>query len=135
MAEERFFDSQIVTDAIQDIVEMQNQVLIFAQYGEFATIPEQRENLQLLRDLQQKQKNMCFRCTLVDDPDAKHLLAEVLAHFEEFGHTVDPEDPMAVFAEVEANLDIIEKELDFCEKFGYFPGEEPGGETPPTSEV
>lgn len=128
---ERFFDSEIVTEAIQDIVEMQNEVLIFAQYGEFATIEAQRDNLQLLRRLQSKQKNMCFRCILSDDPDAKQLLDEVLEHFEQYGHEVDRDNPMEVFDQVEAELTVIEKELDFCEKFGYYPGEEPGGETPP----
>ena len=129
--DKRFFDSQIVTEAIQDIVEMQNEVLLFAQYGEFATIAEQRDNLKLLRALHSKQKNMCFRCTLTDDPDAKRLLEEVLSHFREFGHEIDPDNPLLVFDNVEADLDVIEHELDFCEKFGYFPGEEPGGETPP----
>ena len=132
---ERFFDSEIVTEAIQDIVEMQNQVLIFAQYGEYASIAEQKENLELLKALHSKQKNMCFRCILSEDPDAKQLLAEVLDHFRDFGHDIDPSNPMEVFDKVRRDLDNLEKELDFCEKYGYFPDDEPGGENPPSSEL
>lgn len=128
---ERFFDSEIVTEAIQDIVEMQNQVMIFAQYGEYASIAEQRENLELLKVLHSKQRNMCFRCILSGDPDAKQLLAEVLDHFREHGHDINPDNPLAVFDKVREDLDNVEKELDFCEKYGYFSDEEPGGETPP----
>jgi len=135
MPEDTFFESEIVTDAIRDIMEMQDQVLIFAQYGEFASIKEQRENLQLLRALMKKQQNMCFRCMMSDSPSAKSLLDEVLNHFEKFGHEVDRSNPMALFNEVKDNLDEIEMELDFCEEHGYFPGEEPGGETPPSTEM
>ena len=130
MPEDTFFQSSIVTDAIEDIMDMQNQVLLFAQYGEFASIQDQKDNLKVLRELQMKQKNMCFRCILSDSPDAKALLWEVIGHFEKYGHVVDPENPLALFDEVENNLQEIEDDLNFCEKYGYFPGEEPGGESP-----
>ena len=128
---ESFFESEIVARSIEDIVEMQNEVLIFSQFADFATIEQQKENLVLLRKLQNKQENMCFRCILSDDPDAKALLAEVLAHFEQFGHVIDPENPMQVFDQVRAQLQEIEDDLNYAEEHGYFPGEEPGGETPP----
>lgn len=128
---DKFFSSQVVMDAIEEIVEMQAEVLMFSQYAEFSSIDDQKRNLELLRALQSKQKNMCFRCILSDDPDAKTLLEEVLKHFEEHGHAVDRKNPMAVFAEVEASLDDLEESLDYYDKFGYFPGEEPGGENPP----
>ena len=128
---EKFFSSPVVMDAIEDIVEMQAEVLLFSQYAEYASIEDQKKNLQLLRRLQSKQKNMCFRCILSDDPDAKALLEEVLKHFEAYGHHVNRDDPMAVFAEVEASLDDLEESLAFHDRFGYFPDEETGGETPP----
>ncbi len=133
MAEDNFFESTIVADSIKDILELQEEVLAFAQYGEYATIEEQQDNLDTLRKLMAKQRNMCFRCTLTDSPDAKKLLNEVLSHFEEFGHTVDRDNPMQVFEEINDNLDDIEFELDFFSKYGRYPDEEePGGETPPS---
>ena len=132
MPEDNFFSSQIVLDSIKEIMELQNEVLVFSQYAEFATIIEQQNNLDLLRRLMYKQKNMCFRCTMSDSPDAKNLLNEVLDHFERYGHTVDRDNPMLVFNEVNDNLDDIEFELDFFSKYGRYPDEEEGGETPPT---
>lgn len=129
---ENFFDSEQVQSAICDIVDMQNEVLIFAQYAEYASLEQQRENLVLLRSLHAKQENMVFRCMLSEDPDAKVLLAEVLGHFADFGHEIDPGNPMKVFAEVKDQLQEIEDDLNFAEEHGYFPGEEPGGETPPS---
>ena len=133
MPEDNFFTSQVVLESIKEIVELQNEVLVFSQYAEFATIIEQQNNLDLLRRLMSKQKNMCFRCIMTDSPDAKKLLNEVLDHFEQFGHTVDRDNPMLVFNEVNDNLDDIEFELDFFSKYGRYPDDEEGGETPPTT--
>lgn len=132
MPEDNFFESQVVLDSITEIMELQNQVLLFSMYAEYASIAEQQDNLDLLRRLMAKQKNMCFRCTMTDSPSAKSLLNEVMDHFTKFGHTVDPNDPMAVFAEVAENLDDIEFELDYFSKYGRYPDEE-GGETPPST--
>lgn len=128
---ENFFESEVVIEAIEDIVSMQDEILVFSEFADYATLEQQRENLDTLRKLSAKQKNMCFRCMLSDDPDAKILLAQVLSHFEGFGHTIDEEDPLKVFTEVEANLQEIDDDLTYAEKNGYFPGEEPGGEIPP----
>ena len=133
MPEDNFFSSQVVLESIKEIVELQNEVLVFSQYAEFATIIEQQNNLDLLRRLMSKQKNMCFRCIMTDSPDAKNLLNEVLDHFEQFGHTVDRDNPMLVFNEVSENLDDIEFELDYFSKYGRYPDDEEGGETPPTT--
>ena len=133
MPEDNFYESDAVVDSIQEILELQQQVMVFSQYGEFATISEQQDNLDNLRKLMSKQKNMCFRCILTDSPDAKTLLHEVLCHFEEHGHTIDHNNPLSVFDEIQSNLDEIEFELDYYSKYGRYPDEEePGGETPPT---
>lgn len=127
----KFFESDVVAASIEEIVEMQQEVLIYSQFIEYATLEQQRDNLDLLRRLQVKQKNMCFRCLLSDDPDAKHMFNEVMSHFAEYGHVIDPENPMKVFDEVEEQLDEMEEDIEYCEKYGYFPGEDPGGENPP----
>ena len=132
MPEDNFFESDVVADSLREILELQESVLAFAQYGSFASIEEQQNNLDVLRKLMSKQRNMCFRCTLTDSPDAKALLHEVLNHFEQYGHTVDRENPMEVFTEIGASLDEIEFELDYFSKYGRYPDEEePGGESPP----
>ncbi len=130
MDNERFFDSDIVMAAIEDISDMQNQVLLFSQYADFASVQDQKENLVLLKELHAKQKNMCFRCILSTDTDAKLLLEDVIQHFEGYGHKVDRNNPMEVFEEVYLDLLEIEKGIIFAEEHGYYPDEESGGETP-----
>ena len=125
MDNERFFDSDIVMAAIDDIADMQNQILLFSQYADYATVQDQKENLVLLKELHGKQKNMCFRCILSSDPDAKLLLEDVVKHFESFGHTVDRDNPMSVFEAVYDDLLEIEKGIAFAEEHGYYPDEEP----------
>lgn len=127
----KFFESEVVMYAIEEIMDLQTEVMLFAQYADYASLEQQRENINLLKKLMGKQKNMCFRCTLVDDPDAKTLLTEVLEHFVSHGHTVDYNDPIKVFDEVALQIQEMDDDLTYAEKHGYFPGEEPGGETPP----
>ena len=129
--DDSFFASEIVANAIEEIMDMQTQVMLFAQFGEYASLEDQKENLELLRNLKEKQMNMCFRCMLSDSEDAKKLLGEVMDHFKKFGHDVDTSDPLKVFAEVEQSLVEMQDDIEYCEKHGFFPGEEPGGETPP----
>ena len=128
---ESFFESDVVAHAIMDIMELQNEVLVFSEFVEFATLDQQRQNLEQLKRLKDKQQNMVFRCILSDDKDAKGLLKEVMDHFRDCGHEVDYDDPMKVFEGVAATLKEMEDDLDYAEKHGYFPGEEPGGESPP----
>lgn len=132
MAED-FFESPIVIEALDDIVKMQEQIITFAAFAEYATIDDQWDNLKTLRALSSKQRNMCFRCILSDDDRAKVLLNDVLEHFKESGHVIDPTNPISVFDDVERDLDDLEEKLKFAEEHGFFPGEEPGGETPPYS--
>lgn len=127
----KFFESTVVLEAIEEISILQQEVLEFSIYADFANLEQQRENLNLLKTLMDKQKNMCFRCILSDDEDAKILLAEVIAHFQDHGHIVDINDPIKLFDQVSEQLKEMEDDLDYAEKHGYFPGEEPGGETPP----
>lgn len=129
----KFFESPMVLESIEEIDILQQEVLEFSLYADYANLEQQRDNLNLLKVLMGKQQLMCFRCILSDDSDAKALLAEVLAHFQQYGHDIDPENPMKVFTEVERQLQEMEDDLDYADKHGYFPGEEPGGETPPST--
>ena len=130
---EDFFDSPVVLAALDEIVDLQNQVLLFSTFGEFSSLAQQRENLDVLLSLHAKQKNMCFRCMLADDESAKILMWEVLKHFESFGHTINEDDPLSVFDEVKETLDQLGYDIDYCEEHGHYPDEEQGGETPPST--
>ena len=131
MTDEDFFSSSIVEESINEIIDLQNKALLFSTFGDSPSIEQQRENLEVLKDLHEKQKNMCFRCLISGNEDAKLMLMGVIGYFESFGYKVDPDNPMAVFDDVKDTLDQLEYEIIYCEMNGFFPGEEPGGETPP----
>ena len=49
MANDPFFDSAVVGDALADIVDLQMEVLAFSEVADYATIVDQKINLKKLR--------------------------------------------------------------------------------------
>ena len=107
-----FFDSEIVQHSLEDIALLQSEVLMFAQYGLYATIEEQRANVEVLRTLLAKQKNMFFRCMLSDSDSAKELAQEIVDHFAKYGMVEDADNPIELFDLMSISIDEIEKEID-----------------------
>lgn len=106
-----FYESEVVGDALAEIVDLQYAVLVFAEYAGHATIKDQKENLRRLRILLEKQKNMFFRCTLSKESSAKELRHDILMHLQQNGHTIDWHDPIKVFDELNSQLDDIELDI------------------------
>ena len=111
MANDPFFDSAVVGDALADIVDLQHEVLLFAEVADYATIVDQKDNLKKLRLLLEKQKNMFFRCQLSDSEAAKELHDEILMHLQQNGHIIDWHDPIKIFDQLALELDDIELDL------------------------
>lgn len=111
-----FFESEVVMASLQDIMDLQMEVLLFAEYGMYASTEDQRENLKVLRTLLAKQKNMFFRCMLSDSPAAKELMAEILEHFKEHGHE-NAADPLKVFESMSDQIDKIEEDINKYEQY------------------
>lgn len=111
-----FFESEIVADSLQDIVALQTEVMIFAEYGQFASIEDQKNNLKVLRMLLAKQKNMFFRCLLSDAPSAKELAKDIIDHFKTMGYDI-PENPMDLFEEMAIGIDQIEQDINEYEEY------------------
>lgn len=110
-----FFESEVVKDSLQDIVDLQMEVMLFAEYALYATVEEQKRNLKVLRMLLAKQKNMFFRCMLSDSPGAKDLMEEILQHFRDHGHE-NVANPLKVFDDMSENLDQIEQDINKYEE-------------------
>jgi len=111
-----FFESEVVMSSLQDIMDLQMEVLLFAEYGMYASTEDQRENIKVLRVLLAKQKNMFFRCMLSDSPAAKELMAEILAHFKEHGHE-NTADPLKVFESMTDQIDKIEEDINKFDQY------------------
>ena len=111
MANDPFFDSAVVGDALADIVDLQMEVLAFSEVADYATIVDQKINLKKLRLLLEKQKNMFFRCQLSKSEAAKELHDEILMHLQENGHIIDWHDPIKIFDQLALELDDIELDI------------------------
>ena len=107
---DKFFESEIVIHALEDIMVLQSEVLMFSQYALYATLEEQRLNVKTLRTLLSKQKNMFFRCMLSESPAAKELMAEIIDHFQSCG-IENTGDPMEMFDLMAISIDEIENDL------------------------
>ena len=108
-----FVESKVVQACLEDILDLQMEVMMFASVVDIdvATIQQQKENLSTLKELHRKQKNMFFRCQLCPESEAaRTMVIEILAHFEQMGYDVDLNDPISVFDIVEQSL--IELEVD-----------------------
>ena len=106
-----FLESEVVQKSLEDIMDLQMEVVLFSTYMETASIEEQKENLVRLRELQEKQKNMFFRCQLCKTEAANNMVIEVLSHFENCGYAIDLLNPISVFDEVEESLNSIEVDI------------------------
>ena len=111
-----FFESDIVAHCLEDIVSLQTEVLVFSEYGLFASLEDQKANIKTLRTLLDKQKNMFFRCMLSKEPSAKELAKDIIEHFVTMGYDI-PENPMDLFDEMGISIDQIEQDLNEYEEF------------------
>ena len=106
-----FVESQVVQSALDEIIELQMEVMLFSTVMDHATLEQQKQNLKTLKELHQKQKNMFFRCQLCPDSQAaRTMVLEILTHFENCGYDIDLNNPMGVFDIVETTL--IDLEVD-----------------------
>ncbi len=110
MSDSVFFESEIVQSSLEDITCLQSEVMIFAQYGLYATVDEQLYNLKVLRLLLDKQRNMFVRCMLSEFDDAKELADEIVAHFSKYGYDSE-ENPMELFDLMSISIDEAEQDL------------------------
>ena len=108
-----FYDSQVVSKALEEIVDLQYAVLIFAEHGDEMPMSAQKENIKTLRLLLEKQRNMFFRCQLEKDKSesAKELHDDILMHLQQNGHIIDWHDPIKVFDDLQLQVDDLELDL------------------------
>lgn len=104
-----FFKSEVVQKCLEEIDFLQNCVMVFSQYADYATVEDQKDNLQNLRLLLEKQRNMYARCRLcTDDEGAKDMMREVEQHFYDNGFPMAIGNMEEVFDRLDLNLDDIE---------------------------
>ena len=107
-----FFESEVVQKCLEEIDFLQNCVMVFSQYADYATVEDQKENIQNLRLLLEKQRNMYSRCRLCgDDEGARDMMREVEQHFYSNGFPYAIGNMEEVFDKLDCNLDEIEESI------------------------
>ena len=102
-----FFQSEIVREAIKEMEELQKQIMEDTFKAPMMSKEEKKDHVELMRSFLEKQKNLYFRLSLSDDPEALEMKqriqdAAVFLGFE--GNNVNE-----LFEEMENTLDRLDK--------------------------
>jgi hypothetical protein len=102
-----FFQSEIVREAIKEMEELQKQIMEDTFKAPMMSKEEKKDHVELMRSFLEKQKNLYFRLSLSDDPEALEMKqriqdAAVFLGFE--GNNVNE-----LFEEMENTLDRLNK--------------------------
>ena len=68
-----FFQSEIVREAIKEMEELQQQIIQDTFKAPIMSREEKKEHVELMRTFLEKQKNLYFRLSLSDDPEALEM--------------------------------------------------------------
>jgi hypothetical protein len=106
-----FFDSEMVKRTMDELQEMQDKLLLGIFNIPYYSIEEKKEYLKSMKDFLEKQKNLLFRMSLSDDPQAQIIKEQVLEAASLFGskevHSMDE-----YFKVLDDPIKMIEKSLD-----------------------
>lgn len=65
-----FFQSEVVRSAIKEMEELQQQIIEETFKAPLMTPEQKKEHVELMKTFLEKQKNLYFRLSLSDDPEA-----------------------------------------------------------------
>ena len=68
-----FFQSDIVRGIVEELEEIQEQIVKGMLTSPYMTIEERKKHIELMKVFLEKQKNLYFRLSLSDDPEAVEL--------------------------------------------------------------
>lgn len=103
-----FFQSEIVRETIKELEVLQQEVFEQTLKVPFMNVEQRKEHIELMKTLLEKQKNLYFRLSLSDDPEAIEMsekfreTAKVLGY--NASHTISE-----FFSEMEKTLDRLHK--------------------------
>lgn len=84
-----FFESDLVIQSMEELAEMQQDLIRQVLYVPYMTREQKQEHLQLMKDFLEKQKNLFFRMSLSDDPEAQRIKTEIIESAQMFGVVKD----------------------------------------------
>lgn len=105
-----FFQSEIVREAIKEMEELQQKIIEDTFKAPIMSRDEKREHVELMRTFLEKQKNLYFRLSLSDDPEALEMKERIQDAAKFLGF--DGNNVNELFTEMENTLDRLDKIAD-----------------------
>ena len=105
-----FFQSEIVREAIKEMEELQQKIIEDTFKAPIMDREQKREHVELMRTFLEKQKNLYFRLSLSDDPEALEMKQRIRDAAEFLGF--DGNNVNDLFSEMENTLDRLDKIAD-----------------------
>jgi len=106
-----FFDSEIVKEQIKEMEDLQKEIIERTMSAPLMGGPEKKEHIDLMREFLDKQKNLCFRIQLSQDPQALEMKERIKEAAIMLG--MDPESGINEFFEkMDETLDYLEEIAD-----------------------
>lgn len=102
-----FFESEIVRNAIKEMEQLQQQIIEETFKAPMMDKEQKKEHVELMRTFLEKQKNLYFRVSLSDDPEALEMKQRIeeAAQFLGFeGNNINE-----LFEEMENTLSRLDK--------------------------
>lgn len=105
-----FFQSEIVRESIKEMEKLQQQIIQDTFRAPLMSKEEKKEHVELMRTFLEKQKNLYFRLSLSDDPEALEMKQRIQDAAEFLGFSGDNVNEL--FSEMDATLERIDKIAD-----------------------
>jgi len=105
-----FFQSEIVREAIKEMEELQQQIIQDTFKAPIMSREEKKDHVELMRTFLEKQKNLYFRLSLSDDPEALEMKERIQDAAKFLGF--DGNNVNELFTEMENTLDRLDKIAD-----------------------
>ena len=105
-----FFQSEIVREAIKEMEELQQQIIQETFRAPMMDRGEKKEHVELMRTFLEKHKNLYFRLSLSDDPEALEMKERIQGAAEFLGFKGNNINDL--FSEMEETLTRLDKIAD-----------------------
>ena len=102
-----FFQSEIVRESIKEMEELQQKIIEDTFRAPIMSKEEKKEHVELMRTFLEKQKNLYFRLSLSDDPEALKMKERIQEAAKFLGF--DGNNVNGLFAEMENTLSRLDK--------------------------
>jgi hypothetical protein len=103
-----FFESEIVRQSIKELEEIQQEVIQKTFIAPAMTKEQKKEHVELMRTFLEKQKNLFFRLSLSDDPEALKMKERIEESAKFLGYE-KTENMIELFGEMEKTLDKLDQ--------------------------